>query len=143
MRSRMLGGLAAALMLAAVATMATVSRARATELAAHQEVIQVSAPAPSEVLATLAPVVVSHIDSATVTLDRSTADVLVCLVIERSADSLSAVNDSVLRRIKVFVPRAMESSVIPNAQASARSSWRSASLRSRIHNASTVGTRSS
>lgn len=128
MRSRMLGGLAAALMLTAVATMATVSRARASELDAHQEVISVSAP--SERLITLAPVVVSQVeDLALVARPHSTADILVCLVIERSTDSLSAVNDSVLRRIKVFVPRAMESSVIPNGQSSARSSWRATAYR--------------
>jgi hypothetical protein len=127
---RLLGGLALVTLITAAASLATVNRARATELAAHQEVIQISAAVPGPVIR-LAPVVVSQVEQAYAIERRATAiDVLVCLVAERASSDSTAVSDSILQRLHVVIPRRYESSVAPSSSRSPAILHRSAANRS-------------
>jgi hypothetical protein len=118
MRSRLIGGLFAVALIAGAVTLSTANHANAADVAVHREVIQVSAPAPIA----LAPVMVSRAVSA-----HASVDVVLCIVAERGADSLTVPSDSMLGRLRVVIPRQYESSVAPPNPGS--------SQRSRVHRA--------
>lgn len=136
MRSRFIGGLAAIAVIAGAATLSTVNHARAADVAAAKEVIQVSEPAPLA----LAPVVVSQLATLVpVTLDRTRpgrVGVVLCVVAERASDSVAAVNDSLLGRLRVIVPRRYESLIVPPASGSGRLRPRSSASRDAVPDSS-------